>query len=375
MAQDIRKKLAATFSLLNWKYRFGLLALMFAGVLLVFGVSFWRHQSGEKLLILQIGQTMAAAGAHPTDDSVAQPTKSLADLVKELITEPNQQYGWLGDAVRDLGIALILSVIVTVVIEKNASDRLREHIAHDVLTAAYAKVIPEEIYTQVADNVFRSNVYRRKWEVKINAKLADKVKGIAIINVFYFYELENLNGHAITYPIPGVIDLDVPLEDQDIPKFKWIEIFDKHNPELVLEKDTRALLAKQKEATHREGNLTFTRNKQEMRFAAQVPISPEGKVTVKYEVERAIRVPGDYVLHAPVRTASRSYLMLTDSNWTCFLCIPIVTRCVSSNLTLGCSTPAYCHGRDSGSRPGLKVRASCLQEHQTPGEQYETTFN
>lgn len=198
---------------------------------------------------------------------------------------------------------------------------------------------PEEIYTQVADNVFRSNVYRRKWEVKINAKLADKVNGIAIINVFYFYELENLNGHAITYPIPGVIDLDVPLEDQDIPKFKWIEIFDKHNPELVLEKDTRALLAKQKEATHREGNLTFTRNKQEMRFAAQVPISPGGKVTVKYEVERAIRAyPGIMCCtHQCPRTASRSYLMLTDSNWTCFLCVPIVTRCVSSNVTLGCS--------------------------------------
>lgn len=37
-----------------------------------------------------------------------------------------------------------------------------------------------------------------------------------------------------------------------------------------------------------------------MRFAAQVPIPPLRSVRVTYEVERAIRVPGDFVLNARV---------------------------------------------------------------------------
>ncbi len=259
---------------------------------------------------------MAAAGAQPADGSDAQPTKSLADLIKELVAESSQQNGLvpdlLRDLLRDLGIALLIAVVVTVVIERYASDRLSQHLAVDVLSAAFGKVIPERIYSQVGDNVFRSDVYRRNWEVHINAELHPVKSGIPIINVSYFYELENLNGHRISYPIPGVIDLDVPLPDLDIPKFKLIEIYDKDNQQLIQKDHTDALLAKQNELTHKEGNLTFTRNTQEMRFAAQVPISPRGKVAVKYDVERAIRVPGDYVLHAPVPADGIKIILTVD---------------------------------------------------------------
>jgi hypothetical protein len=277
MAQDNEQRLKGAQSRQELCFRLWMLVLMLAGILTVIGAVVWKHEypeSKEKLLILQIGQSMAAAGADPADGSVAQPTKSLADLVAELIMASNQQDVLAGaaDIIRDLGIALVISVIATVVIERYATDRLRQHIPHDVLSAAYAKVIPEKIYTQVADNVFRSNVYRRNWEVHINAKLHLIHQGIAIINAsyfyklenFYFYKLENLNEHEIKYPISVGIDIDVPLEDQDIPKFKLIEIYDEHNPELVLKEHTGALLAKQNELTHREGNLTFTRNSQEM---------------------------------------------------------------------------------------------------------------
>jgi len=117
-----------------------------------------------------------------------------------------------------------------------------------VLSAAYAKVVPEEIYTQIRDNVFRSDVCRRKWEVHINANAQQVDNGIAIINVSHFYELENLNRHGISYQVSGGIDLDVslndevPLRDQDVPKFKSIKIYDDRNPSLVLERHTTALL-------------------------------------------------------------------------------------------------------------------------------------
>lgn len=311
MAQDNEQKLKETQSRQKSIFRLWMSVLMFVGILLVFGAVVWKHvspESKEKLLILQIGQSIAA---HPADGSVAQPTKSLADLVTELITNQQDGLAAAADLVRDLGIALVISVIATVVIERYASDRLREHIAYDVLSAAYAKVIPEKIYTQVADNVFRSNVYRRNWEVHINvnAQQVDRARGIAIINVIYSYDLDNLNEHKISHELSGAIDLDVSLRDEGIPKFKSIAINDEHNRSLILETHTRALLLRQNESTCTEGNLTFRRNTREMSFAAQVPIaarrssitgSVTGSVTVRYEVERAIRIPGDYVLSAPV---------------------------------------------------------------------------
>ena len=101
----------------------------------------------EKELILQIG-AREGSNADTADGSVGRPTKSLVDLIKEVVTGSNQQYGWVPDLIRDLGIALWISVIVTFLVEKYASDRLREDIAYNVLSAAYTKVVPEKIYTQ-----------------------------------------------------------------------------------------------------------------------------------------------------------------------------------------------------------------------------------
>jgi hypothetical protein len=198
-------------------------------------------------------------------------------------------------------------VIVTVVIEKYASDRLREHIAHDVLSAAYAKVIPPKIYTQVADNVFRCDVYRKKWEVRIkaNAQKDDITTGIAILNVSYSYDLENLNERKISYDLSLAIDLDLPLRDKGIPNFKSIGIYEGDRL-LVPETHATALLKRQQQsvdekyAEYTESKLTFKRTPQEICFIAQVPIAARGSVTVRYVVERAIRIPGDYILNATV---------------------------------------------------------------------------
>ena len=81
-------------------------------------------ESMEKELILQIG-AREGSNADTADGSVGQPTKSLVDLIKEVVTGSNQQYGWVPDLIRDLGIAPWISVIVTFLVEKYASDRLR----------------------------------------------------------------------------------------------------------------------------------------------------------------------------------------------------------------------------------------------------------
>jgi hypothetical protein len=58
------------------------------------GLKYVYSESKKELLILQIGQNIATAGADPSDGSVTRPTNSLADLIVALITESNQQ-SWL----------------------------------------------------------------------------------------------------------------------------------------------------------------------------------------------------------------------------------------------------------------------------------------
>ena len=72
------------------------------------------------------------------------------------------------DVVRDLGIALLVSVFVTFAIELYASKRVRQELTYHALSAAYQQIVPEEIFDQIKDNVFQSDVYRRNWEVHIH---------------------------------------------------------------------------------------------------------------------------------------------------------------------------------------------------------------
>jgi hypothetical protein len=153
MAQASEEKLKATVSRQNIILYSALALVAVIAVLAIFVAVYWKHASretGEKLLIFELGQSIqrfGPDGVRSSDSSAAQPTKPLADLVKELVTELSQQDGLGPDLLRDVGIALLIAVFVTLVIELYASSRLREHISYDVLSAAYAKVVPEEIYT------------------------------------------------------------------------------------------------------------------------------------------------------------------------------------------------------------------------------------
>jgi hypothetical protein len=84
------------------------------------------------------------------------------------------------EIIRDLSIALLVAVFVTFAIELYAGLRLRTQIANDVLEAAFEKIVPEEIYDEVRDNIFRSPVVRRDWvvDIKIVDRSSDLYKGV-----------------------------------------------------------------------------------------------------------------------------------------------------------------------------------------------------
>jgi hypothetical protein len=298
-AQAVRTGLAAVRQ--DTLFRLKLLIWLFIGILLIAGSVFWRVttiEKTEKLLIFQLGQNVAAPSTGER--------KLLAENVSALITGSNENDVLAADLLRDLGIAIVIAVIVTFSIEKYSSDRLREHITYDVLSAAYAKVIPDQVYTQVADNVFRSNVYRRNWEVHINAKAQPlEPHGTAVITAAYSYDVENLNEHQIPFEVVLSIDLDDPPPDDNVPKFLSFSVSDDHNQPLVQAADANSLMNKPATSIklnepERKGNVVLQRDTREMKITADVKIPPRRSITINFQVERAIRVPGHYVLSAPV---------------------------------------------------------------------------
>lgn len=119
----------------------------------------------------------------------------------------------------------------------------------------------------------------------------------------YVYDLENLNGHDITFLVEASIDLDDPPPERNIPRFVSFEVSDESDRALVKAEHVSQLLSlgcPNTGVTETRGNLSLERKGQEMMLKAQVGIRARHRVTVKFRVERAIRVPGNYILSAPV---------------------------------------------------------------------------
>jgi hypothetical protein len=264
-----------------------------------------NHVHRQELLMFAIGQQVTEMSAKRSSDSAASPdNKSRGRDVAELLEAWKEPDRVGPELLRDLGIALLVSVFVTFVIERYASNRLREHITYDVLSAAYAKVVPQQIYRQVADNVFRSDVYRRNWEVHIQTKGKTEdiqQSHVAIVRGTTTYEVENLNEQEIRFEVSGGIDMDVRVADQIIPRFHKITLTDQSNRQLfnecISDNDAKNLL-KDGGSPIRIGEGFLRQQDQQIRFAVPVSIPGRGKIGVTFEGERAVHVPGNYVLYA-----------------------------------------------------------------------------
>jgi len=107
------------------------------------------------------------------------------------------------------------------------------------------------------------------------------------------------------FPIVASIDLDDPPPTGNLPKFTLFEISSERNRELVKKEDRDYLLSLLQTGPGKidrepRGDLLLQKIGQELIFTATVPIAARRRVTVRYDVEREIRVPGNYVLSAAV---------------------------------------------------------------------------
>src|SRR5260370_3187999 len=130
MPRDDAKGLKAALSRENLKFNLSMGICILVGVLLLFVAVTWKHEyneSGEKLLILQIGESLPlvipADGSRSSSVLAGVPAEPLEDQIAELITETDQACV-LADILRDLRIAVLISVFVTISLDLHTSTRL-----------------------------------------------------------------------------------------------------------------------------------------------------------------------------------------------------------------------------------------------------------
>src|SRR5947209_18115996 len=113
------------------------------------------------------------------------------------------------DIVRDIGVALIVTVVTATSIEMFVNSRVRRQIEADVFQATFRKFLPDPIYMQVRDKVLGAGVIRRDWTIDMRVidpraepdayaelrRLSDE--RLYIVEGRMSYEVENLATTAV----------------------------------------------------------------------------------------------------------------------------------------------------------------------------------
>lgn len=309
---------------LNLNFKLTMCVYAALGIAIISGATWWKDSYGrnQQQLIFQIGQEIQNAAVAGKSAGIAGTLgdKVSGEKIPELLDELNAQHSIGPELLRDVGIALLISVFVTLTIERYASDKLREDIAFDVLSAAYAKIVPESIYRQIAENVFRIPIYRRGWTARIVVQKrmsAHRDACVALIDCEYSYCVENLNEKEISFEIEGAITLDVPYID--VPRFKSINVINTTGKQEALidvtitAADAKKILVQGAKDIFVKNNrdspkddrdplagVLLQKKNDEIVFATLVKIPSRESVKVSFGVERAIRVPGTFIIYTPV---------------------------------------------------------------------------
>jgi hypothetical protein len=134
---------------------------------------------------------------------------------------------------RDLGISLILSVLLTWVIELYARNRLQDEIRTGVLEAAYKRIIPPVIFDEVRASVLKSQLLKENWLLNMTVERLPDTDGdqspVYVSKTVQTYRLTNETKGRATHLVEVELDEDVlrQIGDGNCPRFDRVTIGNK----------------------------------------------------------------------------------------------------------------------------------------------------
>lgn len=136
------------------------------------------------------------------------------------------------DVVRDLGIGAFVSVIITVVIEFYARNRLQAEIRSGVIEAAVARLVPERVWEKIKIEVLSQDTIRRNWTLIMNV-VDDPTLGEGRYRseTVQSYELHNLTGRETTVLVQHELYTHIAGREaagEPLPRFVRVTVGPKH---------------------------------------------------------------------------------------------------------------------------------------------------
>jgi hypothetical protein len=204
----------------RWIYGLVLFLIFVAGVGLIVGTALYGHYVAEESTE-QILATVDAVGARlsrPGSDSVAASLK----FWREHISKESTVIVLL----RDFGIAIVIAVLITVIIETKARARLQDELRLGVLEAAYQRLIPPALFEDVKGHVIGAKVLKKDWAIRMTVYQDAAITDHLVSNTIVTYQLHNLTGATVQEILEFVLDEDVTgVDDKSrIPRFESIKI-------------------------------------------------------------------------------------------------------------------------------------------------------
>lgn len=136
------------------------------------------------------------------------------------------------DIVRDLGIAALVAVIITIVFEFYARNRLEAEIRAGVIEATIRRLIPERVWEKIKIEILSQDTIRRNWTLIMNV-VDDSVLGDGryLSDTIQSYELHNLTGRETTALVRHELYTHIRGQDANgdsLPRFVRVTVGPKH---------------------------------------------------------------------------------------------------------------------------------------------------
>ena len=135
--------------------------------------------------------------------------------------------------IRDVGIAMMLAVILTVVIEFWARQRLQDEIREGVLEATFRRLIPPQIFDEIRNGVLLAKSVKRQWQLVMTVSRDATLNGpdprCYASQTSVTYRIHNLTNSAYEETFSTELNRDIEGSDQtgSLPRFDWVRIGNK----------------------------------------------------------------------------------------------------------------------------------------------------
>ncbi|GJG85999.1 hypothetical protein tb265_11800 [Gemmatimonadetes bacterium T265] len=208
------------------RYNFILAAVGVFGLCCVGYAGAHRHVTEEHIgdsVLVEIGHIVP--GLLATQQSAIR--KTLTDWEGHIQPETFPDLVW-----RDIGMALCLAVVLSLILEQYARSRLQGEIRSGVIEAAFKRLIPAAVFDQVRVHVLSAKVVKENWAVEINVRREDALtqvdKNLLFATTILRYQLRSLTGSVVRgEPIKLGIDSDRRVQCTNgtvLPQIKSVEV-------------------------------------------------------------------------------------------------------------------------------------------------------